>query len=65
MTKFVSPVQTMKEVHPTIFLGVPRVWEKIAESMQSVGRNIKGFKGKMLSWAKRVGFKGNICKQTG
>ena len=34
----------MKEVQPTIFLGVPRVWEKIYEKMVEVGRQNKGLK---------------------
>lgn len=55
----------MKEVHPTIFLGVPRVWEKIAESMQMVARNTRGFKAKVASWAKGVGLRANYTKQSG
>ena len=34
----------MKEAQPTIFLGVPRVWEKIYEKMVEVGRQNKGLK---------------------
>jgi long-chain-fatty-acid--CoA ligase ACSBG len=29
--------ETMKEVRPSIFLGVPRVWEKIADKMKEIG----------------------------
>jgi len=39
-------------VKPTFFLGVPRVWEKIAEKMQAVGRNTKGLKKMIVTWAK-------------
>lgn len=41
-----------------------RVWEKIAESMQLVARNTTGLKSRIASWAKGVGYKGNISKQT-
>merc|ERR1719478_794721 len=39
-------------VKPTFFLGVPRVWEKIAEKMQSVGKSTKGLKKVIVTWAK-------------
>jgi len=47
-------------VQPTIFLGVPRVWEKIAEKVQAVGaeksmciQNLSGWcKGKLLAHQK-------------
>lgn len=58
-------IQTMKEVHPTIFLGVPRVWEKIAESMQMLTRNTKGIKAKVMSWAKGLGLRANYSRQIG
>lgn len=43
---------TLKEVRPTIFFGVPRVWEKIYEKLQEVGRSTTGFKKTMSTWAK-------------
>ncbi|CAM9369790.1 unnamed protein product, partial [Hapterophycus canaliculatus] len=50
-----SLVKTLKEVRPTIFVGVPRVWEKIYERMQEVGRSIHGVKASISTWAKRKG----------
>ena len=35
---------TLKEVVPTLFFGVPRVYEKIQEKMLEVGRANKGLK---------------------
>ncbi|XP_065912809.1 long-chain-fatty-acid--CoA ligase ACSBG2-like isoform X2 [Dysidea avara] len=60
-----SLIQTMKEVRPTIFLGVPRVWEKIAEGMQLVANSLTGLKARISSWAKTVGLKGNHNKMAG
>jgi len=39
-------------VRPTVFLGVPRVWEKIAEKLKAIGRQNKGLKLKLSTWAK-------------
>jgi len=50
---------TLKEVRPTAFLGVPRVWEKIQEKMVAVGRSQSTVKRRIAVWAKGVGLKGN------
>lgn len=50
---------TLKEVRPHAFFGVPRVWEKMQEKMQSSARNITGLKKKMAVWAKNIGLRGN------
>lgn len=44
---------TLCAARPTIFLGVPRVWEKIKESMQEIGRNNSKGKQAIAGWAKR------------
>lgn len=46
---------TMAEVHPTIFFGVPRVWEKIQEKMLAIGRETKGALKVLSTWAKSQG----------
>ena len=46
-------MENLKRVRPTRFLGVPRVWEKIAEKMQEVGRSSKGLKKALATWAKK------------
>lgn len=56
---------TLKEVRPTAFLGVPRVWEKIQEKMIEVGKGITGLKRKLADWAKEVGYKGSMAKMNG
>ena len=40
-------VENLKRVRPTRFYGVPRVFEKIAEKMQEVGRSNTGLKKKI------------------
>jgi long-chain-fatty-acid--CoA ligase ACSBG len=46
---------SLRDVRPTIFFGVPRVWEKIQEKMLSVGATITGLKKTISTWAKGVG----------
>ncbi|XP_018018310.1 long-chain-fatty-acid--CoA ligase ACSBG2 isoform X2 [Hyalella azteca] len=58
-----SLVNTLKEVRPTAFLGVPRVWEKIYERMMDVGRKTKGLKRSIATWAKALGLEANERKQ--
>merc|ERR1719327_932081 len=41
-------------VNPTVFVGVPRVWEKIAEKIQSIGKKNTGLIKKLGDWAKSV-----------
>jgi long-chain-fatty-acid--CoA ligase ACSBG len=44
--------QTLKEVRPTVFFGVPRVWEKIYDKLQEVARSSTGIKKMLSTWAK-------------
>ena len=44
----------MKRVQPTRIIGVPRVYEKIAEKMQQMGKANKGIKKALGNWAKSV-----------
>jgi len=37
---------------PTVFLGVPLVWEKIADKMRAVGASVTGLKKNVSTWAK-------------
>jgi len=57
--------RTMKEVRPTVFLGVPRVWEKIYEKMQEVGAQTRGLKKKIATWAKARGTAHSQLRQFG
>lgn len=57
-----SLVNTMKEVRPTAFMGVPRVWEKMQEKMKSIGAKSSTVRRKVASWAKDVGLQTNLSK---
>ncbi|XP_018376144.1 PREDICTED: long-chain-fatty-acid--CoA ligase ACSBG2-like isoform X2 [Trachymyrmex cornetzi] len=48
-------INTLLVAQPTIFLGVPRVWEKIYEKMQEKARNNGVIKTWIAKWAKAQG----------
>ena len=50
-----SLTATLKDVRPTLFFGVPRVWEKIEEKMKELGRESTGIKKMLSTWAKGCG----------
>jgi long-subunit acyl-CoA synthetase (AMP-forming) len=45
----------LQEVRPTVFFGVPRVWEKIHSKMLEKGATASPLKRKIAAWAKKVG----------
>jgi len=49
-------INTLKEVRPTRFLGVPRVWEKVQEKMMEIGKQNTGVKKMIANWAKQAAF---------
>ncbi|XP_019954091.1 long-chain-fatty-acid--CoA ligase ACSBG2 [Paralichthys olivaceus] len=57
-----SLVETLKEVRPTAFMGVPRVWEKMQEKMKSVSAKSSTLRRKVAVWAKGVGLQTNLTK---
>lgn len=52
-------VHTLKEVRPTFFLGVPRVFEKMMEKMQELGKSAPAVKRVVATWAKKTGLHRN------
>ena len=56
---------TLREVRPTIFFGVPRVWEKIQEKMVQLGRETTGIKKTLSTWAKSCGAEHTRLSQFG
>ena len=51
-----SLINTLREVRPSYFFAVPRVWEKFEEAMVTIGRKNTGVKKVLVDWAKGVGF---------
>ncbi|XP_054467417.1 long-chain-fatty-acid--CoA ligase ACSBG2-like [Anoplopoma fimbria] len=60
-----SLVNTLKEVRPTCFLGVPRVWEKMQEKMKAVGAKASPMKRTVAGWAKSIGLQYNYSVMNG
>ncbi|KAI0563292.1 long-chain-fatty-acid-CoA ligase [Gracilaria domingensis] len=50
-----SLVKTLKKVRPTLFLAVPRVFEKIQEKLLQIGAENGPIKRAISSWAKSIG----------
>lgn len=55
--------QTLVEVRPTVFFGVPRVWEKMEEKLKEMGRSSTGVKKLIADWAKGLGSAHNEMAQ--
>jgi long-chain-fatty-acid--CoA ligase ACSBG len=51
-----SLVRTLRAVRPDFFVGVPRVWERIAEQLQEVAASQPAPIRHVSTWAKRVMF---------
>ena len=56
---------TLCEVKPTLFFGVPRVWEKIYEKMQVAAKETRGVKRVIAKWAKKRGLEYNRRRMEG
>ncbi len=55
----------LREVRPTIFVGVPRVWEKIQAKMVEAGARNPPLKKKIAAWARKQGLVGGYAHQLG
>jgi long-chain-fatty-acid--CoA ligase ACSBG len=60
-----SLAMTLKAVRPTIFFGVPRVWEKFYDKLQEVAKASTGLKKTISTWAKGVALKHWESKEFG
>ncbi|XP_061385887.1 long-chain-fatty-acid--CoA ligase ACSBG2 isoform X2 [Danaus plexippus] len=58
-------VETLREVRPTRFLAVPRVWEKMHEKIMAVGAANSSFKKSIAMWAKEKGTKHHLARING
>ena len=57
--------ENLREVRPTYFLGVPRVWEKIQAKMVATGASNSPLKKKIAAWARGVGLRAGYAEQEG
>jgi long-subunit acyl-CoA synthetase (AMP-forming) len=57
--------ENLREVRPTIFFGVPRVWEKIQARMQAMGAQAPALRRKIAAWARGRGLLGGYAQQSG
>jgi long-subunit acyl-CoA synthetase (AMP-forming) len=57
--------ESLAEVRPTVFMGVPRVWEKIQAKMQAAGANAPPMRKKLVAWARKTGLAGGFAEQRG
>ncbi|KAJ8735584.1 hypothetical protein PYW07_007204 [Mythimna separata] len=60
-----SLVETLKEVRPTRFLAVPRVWEKMHEKIMAVGASSGYIKKQIAMCAKDKGLKYHLARING
>ena len=60
-----SLLDTLKEVNPTCFVGVPRVWEKFREKIEMQLSQVSGFKGFVLERSKNIGRETSLNRQSG
>ena len=56
-------METLRDAQPTIFFGVPRIYEKMKERIEERGEQIKGLKRRLSNWARKKGLKGNLRRQ--
>jgi long-chain acyl-CoA synthetase len=55
----------IKEAHPTVFFGVPRIWEKFHAVMAAKMAEATGAKKRLLDWARAVCTKVNAHRDRG
>lgn len=55
----------LREMRPTMFLAVPRVWEKIQAKIVAAGSKNTGLKKKIGAWARGQGLAGGYADQKG
>jgi long-subunit acyl-CoA synthetase (AMP-forming) len=57
--------ENLREVRPHIFLGVPRVWEKVQAGIQAAGAQASPLRRRIAAWARSVGLAGGYADQEG
>jgi long-subunit acyl-CoA synthetase (AMP-forming) len=62
---FEKLADNLREVRPSLFLGVPRVWEKIQAGIQAAGARTSPLKRRIAAWARGVGLATGYADQQG
>ena len=57
--------ENLREVRPHLFLGVPRVWEKIQAGIQAAGAGAPPLRRKIVAWARGVGLEAGRAREAG
>ncbi|NLY93186.1 MAG: long-chain fatty acid--CoA ligase [Myxococcales bacterium] len=57
--------ENLKEVQPTVFFGVPRIWEKFHAGISAKLDEATGVKAKLVKWAMSVGRRVNALRGQG
>jgi long-subunit acyl-CoA synthetase (AMP-forming) len=57
--------ETLREVRPHVFLGVPRVWEKIQAGIEAKAAEASPLRRRIAAWARRKGLQGGYADQQG
>ena len=55
----------LRDIRPTAFFGVPRIWEKMAGAVRAQVAATPGIKGRLAQWAIRVGERRSGVRQRG
>ena len=55
----------LREVRPTFFFAVPRVWEKIQARMEAAGATSSPLRRRLVRWAREIGLVGGRASQRG
>jgi len=55
--------ETLTEVRPTMFVGVPRVWEKIQAKITAIGAHASPVQKTVLAWVRKQGLKAGYAEQ--
>ena len=57
--------ESLLEVRPHFFLGVPRVWEKMQAAIEAKGAEASALRRKIVAWARGVGLRTGDADQSG
>uniref|UniRef100_A0A8C5V6N5 Long-chain-fatty-acid--CoA ligase ACSBG2 n=2 Tax=Microcebus murinus TaxID=30608 RepID=A0A8C5V6N5_MICMU len=60
-----SLLTTLQEVKPTVFMGVPRIWEKLHDTVKEHSAKFPSLRKKVFIWARSTGMRMNTKRMAG